>query len=77
MAMNPSGKRHWRHMTLGIYLVLIAETVAYILLLCSGVTTADLTLAFGPFIVGAGVLLCVMLMGNGGRGEVDGIEKAA
>jgi hypothetical protein len=77
MAMNPSGKRHWRHMTLGVCLVLISEIVAYMLLLLSGVTIADLTFAFGPLVVGAGALLCVVFMKTGERGEVDGAEKAA
>jgi hypothetical protein len=77
MAINPIATRHWRHMTPGVYLVLLSQAAAYIFLLSFGVTTADLTFIFGPLLLGAGALLCVMFMKRSEIGKVADSEKAS
>lgn len=77
MVMNPGGKRHWRHMTPGVYFVLLSQFVVYTFLLVFGVTIAELAFAFGPLVVGAEALLCVVFMRKSEEGgKVGDVEKA-
>jgi hypothetical protein len=76
VTLNPGAKRHWRHMTFGVYVVLLSEILAYIFLLCSGATIADMAFAFGPLVVGAGALLCVVAMRKSEIKKID-IEKGS
>jgi len=76
VAMNPGAKRHWRHMTPGVYLVLFSQFLVYTFLLVSGVTMAELAFAFVPVVIGAGALLCVLFMRKSQDGcKVGDIEK--
>src|ERR1700748_2981271 len=76
MALNPRAKRDWRHMTSGVYLVILFEILAYIFLLYSGVTIAELAFDFGPLIFGVGALLCAMAMRTRQHNKAD-IEKGS
>ena len=71
MVLNPGAKRHWRHMTSRVYLIILFEILAYIFLLCSGVTIAEMAFGFGPLIVGAGALQCVVVMRKSENNKVD------
>ncbi len=77
MAMNPKSKRHWKHMTIGVYPVIVSQIVAYNILLFSGVTIAELVFTFGPLISGSGALLCAMFMRKSVQsGKAGDVEKA-
>ena len=77
MVMNPGGTRHWRHVTRGVYFVLLSQFVVYTFLLAPRVIIAELAFAFGPLVVGVGALLCVVFMGKCEKGgKVGDVEKA-
>jgi hypothetical protein len=84
MTMNPWSKRHWRHMTPGVYLMLVVQGVEYWFLLSWGVTRVrvmDILMVVGPINVGWGGLVAVMCMrksevGNGvSIGKFDKEER--
>jgi hypothetical protein len=86
MTMNPWSKRHWRHMTPGVYLMLVVQGVEYWFLLSWGVTrvrVTDILMVVGPINVGWGGLVAVMCMrksevGNGmSSGKSDKEERGA
>jgi hypothetical protein len=77
MAMNPRAKRHWKHMTAGVYLVIVSQIMTYNFLLFSGVTIAELAFEFGPVIIGAGALQCVVFMRNVQSSKSGDLEKAS
>lgn len=60
MAMNPMGKRHWKHMTPPMYGILVGEIVYLMFVMTVGATVADLAFVLGPFYIGAGCGLGAM-----------------
>jgi hypothetical protein len=86
MTMNPWSKRHWRHMTPGVYLMLVMQGLEYWFLLGWGVPRVkpmDILMVIGPINAGLGGLAAVMCMrksevGNGlSFGKFDNEEKGA
>lgn len=86
MTMNPWSKRHWRHMTPGVYLMLVMQGVEYWFLLSRGVTRVrvmDILMVVGPINLGWAGLVAVMCMrksevGNGlSVGKIDKEERGA
>lgn len=76
-ATNPRSKRHWRHMTPGVYLLLISQFLVCGFFIYWGVTVAEYTFVIAPLIGGTGSLICVPLMRKSmeGKGEGMGVDK--
>lgn len=80
MAMNPSGNRHWRHMTPRMYGLLFAFGVVEVVLILSGVWVMDFLVVVGPLMMG--VLGCLVPFcmrkseSEGGKVRLeDGVRK--
>jgi hypothetical protein len=86
MTMNPWSNRHWRHMTPGVYLMLVMQGLEYWFLLGWGVPRVkamDILMVVGPINAGLGGLVAVICMrksevGNGlSVGKSDKEERGA
>jgi hypothetical protein len=73
MAMNPGSDRHWRHMTVGVYFVILAQTALYGFALWAGVTGVEIVTTVGPVVLGLGAIGCWACM-RGDGGEEGGIR---
>jgi hypothetical protein len=77
------GDESWGEKTLETYdtgrlFVLLSKFVVYTFLLVFGMTIAELAFAFGPLVVGAVALLCVVFMRKSEEGgEVGDVETAS
>lgn len=52
MAMNPSGERHWRHMTPKMYGLLFVYMIMEVMVFIAGVSVMDILVVVGPLMIG-------------------------
>ncbi|KAF8848766.1 hypothetical protein BDZ45DRAFT_810512 [Acephala macrosclerotiorum] len=70
MGANPKGERHWRHMTLGAWVMMLIMGAVYTVVLVMGVKVKEILLVVGPSMmgfVGFGAVACM-------RKSVEGEE---
>ncbi|CZR56015.1 uncharacterized protein PAC_05903 [Phialocephala subalpina] len=75
MGANPRGERHWRHMTLGAWVMLLMMGAVYTVVLVMGVKIKEILFVVGPSMmgcVGFGAVACMRKSVEGeGKGRED------
>jgi hypothetical protein len=70
LAMSPWSPRHWRHVGLGVYVVLGTQMAVYTICLWVGVTMAEVGFVVCPMVIGVGALGCWAFM-SGETGDLE------
>jgi len=73
MAMNPRSERHWRHMTLGVYLVLLSQVLIVVFITVWGSSNEEMAFVIWPLTTGTSCLMYVLCMRKSREGKSEGM----